>query len=82
VNDDARADEVTVDDLSYDTLRYQEPASAAGPLLTGLVLLLVTVVGGPQVWDALRDGDLRPEVVFYPVVGIAFGCLALSRRGR
>lgn len=70
------------DDLSYDELVYQEAPSAASSLLTGLVVLLVTVVGAPQVWDALRSGDFRPALVFYPVLGVAFGYLALRGPGR
>ena len=65
------------DDLSYDELVYAEPTASAGSFLTGLVVLLITVLGAPQVWDALRSGDLRPALVFYPVLGIAFGYLAL-----
>ena len=70
------------DDLSYDELVYAEPSSAAGSVLTGLVVLLIAVLGAPQVWDALRDNDFRPALVFYPVLGIAFGYLALRGRGR
>jgi hypothetical protein len=70
------------DDLSYDELVYSEPPSPAGSLLTGLVVLLIAVLGAPQVWDALRDNDFRPALVFYPVLGAAFGYLALRGRTR
>ena len=70
------------DDLSYDELVYTESPSPAGSLLTGLVVLLIAVLGAPQVWDALRDNDFRPALIFYPVLGVAFGHLALRGRGR
>ena len=71
------------DDLSYDDLVYEEAAPrAAGPVLTGLVVLLVLVLGAPQVWDALRSGDFRPALVFYPVLGAAFGYLAVRGPAR
>ena len=65
------------DDLSYDELVYEEAPAATGQLLTGLVVLLIALLGAPQVWDALRDNDFRPALVFYPVLGAAFGYLAL-----
>ena len=68
------------DDLSYDELVYQDAPTAAGPLLTGLVVLLVAVLGAPQVWDAVRDHDFRPAVVFYPVLGAVFGYLVVKGR--
>ncbi|MCW2681398.1 MAG: hypothetical protein JWM62_2799 [Frankiales bacterium] len=68
-----------MDDLSYDELRYEEAPSVAGPLLTGLVVLLIAVLGAPQVWDALRSGDPGPELVFFPVLGLALGLLAVRR---
>ena len=49
-------------------------------LLTGLIVLLVAVIGAPQVWSALRGGDLGIETAFFPVLGAAFGYLAVSRR--
>ncbi len=49
-------------------------------LLTGLIVLLVAVLGAPQVWAALRGGDLGVELAFFPVLGAAFGYLAVSRR--
>ena len=70
------------DDLSYDELVYEEAPGAASSLLTGLVVLLVTVIGVPQVWDALRSGDFRPALVFYPVLGVAFGYLVVRGRTR
>ena len=68
------------DDLSYDELLYEEAPAAAGPVLTGLVMLLIAVLGAPQVWDALQDQDFRPALVFYPVLGAAFGYLAVKGR--
>ena len=68
-----------MDDLSYDEVRYEEAPSVAGPLLTGMVVLLIAVVGAPQVWDALRSRDFGPELVFYPVLVVALGHLALRR---
>ena len=68
------------DDLSYDELQYVEAPSAVGPFLTGLVVLLITVLGAPQVWDALQDGSFRPALVFYPVLALALGHLALKGR--
>lgn len=70
------------DDLSYDELVYEEPPTAAGPALTGLVVLLITLLGAPQVWDALRDNDFGPALVFYPVLAAAFGHLALRGSSR
>ena len=69
-------------DLSYDELVYADGPSPAGSILTGLVVLMIAVLGAPQVWDALRDNDFRPALVFYPVLGIAFGYLALRGRTR
>jgi hypothetical protein len=68
-----------MDDLSYDELRYEEAATAPGALWTGLVVLLIAVLGAPQVWDVLRDRQFGPALVFYPVLGIALGTLALRR---
>ena len=50
------------------------------PVLTGLVVLLVTVLGGPQVWDALRSGDVGLELLFYPVLAAAFGYHVVAGR--
>ena len=68
-----------MDDLSYDELRYEQAPSAAGPVLSGLVVLLIAVLGAPQMWDALRDRDFGPELVFYPVLALALGHVALRR---
>ncbi len=68
-----------MDDLSYDEVRYEEAPPAASPLLTGLVVLLIAVLGAPQVWDALRSKDFGPELVFYPVLALALGHVALRR---
>lgn len=68
-----------MDDLSYDELRYEDAPSVAGPLLTGLVVLLIAVLGAPQVWEALRSKHFGPELVFYPVLALSLGHLALRR---
>jgi hypothetical protein len=70
-----------MDDLSYDELRYEPPPppTTAGPLLTGLVVLLIAVLGAPPVWNALRSGQFGPELVFYPVLGVALARLAVRR---
>jgi hypothetical protein len=51
------------------------------PLAT-LVVLLVVVLGGPAVWDAVSEGRFAPEVVFYPVLFAAFTHLAVRDRVR
>ena len=48
--------------------------------LTGLVVLLVVVLGTPQVLSDLRSGQLGLESVFFPVLLVAFGYLAVSQR--
>jgi hypothetical protein len=70
------------DDLSYDQLAYEEAPAGVSSFLTGLVVLLIAVLGAPQVWDALRSGDFRPALVFYPVLGAAFVYLAVRGRAR
>ena len=55
-------------------------SSLRAQLLPALVLLLVAVLGLPQVWAGLRSGDLGVEVVFYPLLGAVFGWLTVSRR--
>ncbi len=53
----------------------------AGTVLTVLVVLLIAVLGVPQVWaDVTGSGGLGLESVFFPVLGVAFGVLAVSRR--
>ena len=52
-----------------------------GPLLTGLVVVVVVVLGVPAIWNSLRTGHIGLETIFYPVLGVAFGYLAVSRRG-
>ena len=69
-----------MDDLSYDELQYEEAPAAGGQVLTGLVVLLIAVLGAPQVWDVLRSGDFGPAVLYYPVLCLALGYLAV--RGR
>jgi hypothetical protein len=69
-----------MDDLSYDELRYEEAPSVAGPVLTGLVVLLIVVLGAPQVWDVLQSGHFGPALVYYPVLAVALGHLAAKGR--
>jgi hypothetical protein len=52
---------------------------AAGRGLTGAVVLLIAALGGPQVWNALSSRDFGPELVFYPVLGVALAHLAVRR---
>ena len=68
------------DDLSYDELVYTDAPTATGQVLTGLVVLLITVLGAPQVWDALQSGSFRPALVFYPVLAASLGYLAVKGR--
>ena len=65
--------------MDYEELEYQEAPAAPGPVLTGLVVLLIAVLGAPQVWNALRSGQFGPELVFYPVLVAALGLLAVRR---
>jgi hypothetical protein len=61
--------------------RVADARAAGGHGLTGLVVLLIAVLGVPQVWaDVTGGGGLGLESVFFPVLGIAFPCLAVSRR--
>ena len=69
-----------MDDLSYDELRYEEAPSAAGQVLTGLVVLLIVVLGAPQVWDVLQSGRFGPALLYYPVLAVALGYLAVKGR--
>lgn len=68
------------DDLSYDELVYEQAPSSLRQVLTGLVVVLIALLGAPQVWDALRRGDFGPELVFFPVLVVALGCLTVQRR--
>lgn len=70
-----------MDDLSYDELGYEEASSAAGPVLTGLVVLLIVVLGAPQVWNVLESGHFGPALLYYPVLAVALGHLA-AKQGR
>ncbi len=71
------------DDLSYEAVRYDEaPSALPGQLITGLAVLVIALLGAPQVWDALSDGRFGPAVVFYPVLLVAFLYLGLRGRGR
>ena len=54
--------------------------TTAGPALTGLVLLAVVVLGAPQVWTELRAGAPGLGSVFFPLLLLAVGSLAVSRR--
>jgi hypothetical protein len=67
------------DDLSYDELSYEEAPAEVGPVLSGLAVLLIAVLGAPQVWEALRSGGFAPALVFYPVLAAACGYLAVQR---
>ena len=60
--------------------RPSSARAASGPALTGLLVLLIAVLGTPQVWADLHSGGLGLESVFFPVLGIAFGYLAVSQR--
>ena len=71
------------DDLSYDAVRYDAaPSALPGQLITGLAVLLIALLGVPEVWDALSDGRFGPAVVFYPVLLVAFVHLGLRGRDR
>jgi hypothetical protein len=62
-------------------LRDRAPGRTdAGPLLTGLLVLLIVVLGTPQVWADLHSSELGLESVFFPVLAVAFACLAVSQR--
>ena len=54
--------------------------SRTGPGLTGLGLLAVVVRGLPQVWAGLRAGAPGLGSVFFPLLLVALGSLAHSRR--
>ena len=60
--------------------REPRPSTAAGPGLTGLVVLAVLALGAPQVWSELRAGAPGLGSVFFPVLFVALGSLAVSRR--
>ncbi len=60
-------------------MEQEKERAATGPALTGLVVLLIAVLGTPQVWEALRSRDFGPELVFYPVLAAALGHLAVRR---
>jgi hypothetical protein len=68
-----------MDDLSYDELQLDQTPPAPSPLWTGLVVLLIAVLGAPQVWDVLRERDFDPALVYYPVLVGALGAVALRR---
>lgn len=57
-----------------------QPRAESGPALTGLLVLVIAVLGVPQVWADLHSRAPGLESVFFPVLGIAFGYLAVSRR--
>ena len=67
------------DDLSYDELVYEEAPDTGSPVLTGAVVLLIVLLGAPAVWDVLRSGQFGPALLYYPVLAIALGSLALQR---
>ena len=66
--------------MSDGGVRDRGTSTAPGPGLTGLVLLAVVVLGLPQVWADLSSGALGLESVFFPVLFLAFGYLAVARR--
>ena len=66
---------------SDELTRAPAPANR-GPALTGLVVLVIALLGAPQVWDALRNRDFGPELVYYPVLVVVMGHLALRGRTR
>ncbi len=53
-----------------------------GDALVGLVVLLAVVLGIPQVWQRAVSGGMGLELLFYPVLGAAFGYLAVLRRSQ
>ena len=71
-----------MDDLSYDELKYEEAPSALNQVLTGLVVLLIVVLGAPQVWNVVQSGRFGPALLYYPVLAIALGHLAVKGRAR
>ena len=69
-----------MDDLSYDELVWHEQDSPVGPLLTGLAVLVVALLGAPQVWGALVGGDLDWQVAFFALLVAALVPVLRSRR--
>jgi hypothetical protein len=67
-------------DLSYDELLYADAPTGTSQVLTGLVVLLITVLGAPQVWDLLQRGRFGPALVFYPVLAVALGSTVVGAR--
>ena len=63
-------------------LRDPRPVHAPGQLLTVLTVVLAVVLGAPQVWDEVRAGRPGLASVFFPVLAVALGLLAVSRRAR
>ncbi len=63
-------------------LRERPTGTAASPLLTALSVVVVVVLGGPQVWADLSGGGPGLASVYFPVLGVALLCLAVSRRTR
>jgi len=63
-----------------DELVDRSLSAAATPVISGIAVLVITVLGAPQVWEAVRSRDFGVELVFYPVLAAALGHLAL--RGR
>ena len=72
VKDDAVHGDAVSDDV--------DQRAGASPVLTGLVVLLIVALGLPQVWADLHSRSLGIETVFFPVLGVAFGYLAVVRR--
>lgn len=65
------------DDLSYDDLVHRQAPSPLRQVLTGLLVVLIAVLGAPQVWEAVRTADFGPELVFFPVLVVALGRLTV-----
>jgi hypothetical protein len=51
-----------------------------GPGPTGLVVLVVLVLGAPQVWADVTSGGLGLSSVYFPVLALALSYVAVSRR--
>ncbi len=61
-------------------VEQRRPSTVPGPGRTALVLLAVVVLGSPQVWSEMRAGSPGLGSVFFPVLLVAVGSLAVSRR--
>ena len=75
-------DNLSRDEVTYDEVTYDEAPADVNQALTGLVVLVIALLGAPQVWDALRDRDFGPELIYFPVLVVVLGHLALRGRVR